>query len=338
MATIFDCPNPGITCPGTDYPVSNYSAEAPDGPLWISMRWPGGGLRISGGGLFGGGGGGGNPLGIDPNAWPCVGMSNSPVSQQAADLCSGIASDSCGTNQGDCPPPNLFPAVDPTVVDPSTPPNNLFYNSAQTCTVHCANGSAFTYSIRAGVIANRSQIIADQIAMTLVCQFANTHKVCINPAHPKTNINYDPLHLVGNTGFCCAGETLTGESMFEVTGTGVWTFSVSGQLPIGTGLSQDSDTTAGLFGTLNVPGIYNFTITADNNFGQSVSQNYTIQLIGLSASSLTSGTVGAFYTDQVVFLGVIPPVTIVPLGPLPPGLSMSPSGAIAGTPTTPGTY
>jgi hypothetical protein len=337
MDTIFDCPNPGVTCPGTDYPVSNYSSEADDGPEFVSMRWPGSGFRISGSGSFSGSGG--PPLGSDPGAWPCVGMANSFVSQDDADSCAFLTSETCGTSMGDCPPPIGFPVVDPTV-NPSVPGRQLFFNHAQSCTAKCDTGSSFTYTIKAGVVANVSQATADQIAESMVCQFANSRKVCLVPARRRPGHQpYDPLHLVGDNGFCCAGQLLTTDPVFEVTGTGEWTFSLAdGQLPIGTGLLQDSATTCAMAGTLDVPGIYNFTIKAENSFGQSVQQDYTIHLIGLQSPSLGDGTVGDPYTGQVVALGVALPVTIVPLGPLPPGLSMSSSGALSGTPTTPGTY
>jgi hypothetical protein len=154
----------------------------------------------------------------------------------------------------------------------------------------------------------------------------------------RAHSTYNPLNLVGDDGFCCAGEHLTGESMFAVTGSGLWNFTASGNLPTGTSLQQDSNTTAALIGTLDVPGIYNFTIQADHFPGQSVAQTFTVHLIGLQSPTLPDGAVGTDYSGQVVALGVALPVTITPIGALPPGLTMDSSGNITGTPTTPGTY
>jgi hypothetical protein len=233
---------------------------------------------------------------------------------------------------------SCIPPIWPTG-DGSTP-TGFFFNDAQSCTVSCANGSQFTYTIAARRVANASQIMANRIAESLVCQFAQSQKVCLQPAHRRPGHPiYDPLNLVGGNGFCCTGQSLTGDPLFEVTGSGEWVFSVSsGALPTGTGLLQDSPNTCAMAGTLDVPGIYIFTIQAANAQGQSVSQTFTIHLIGLQSPSLGNGTVGTDYSGQVVALGVALPVTIVPLSPMPPGLSMDSSGNLSGIPTTPGTY
>ena len=283
---------PTLDCPGTDYPVSNFSSEVDDGVEFVSMHWPVGNGGVSITGSFGGGGPGA-PLGGDPTGWPCVGMANSLVSQFDADLCSELDGQTCGLVTGDCPPP-FWPTNDPTV-DPNTPVQSLglFYNNAQTCSAECANGSKFTYTIRAGVIANASQITADRIAYSLVCQHAQQQKVCIVPSpHRPGRPLYDPLHLVGGLGWCCNGETLTGEPVLSVTGPG-FTFAVSsGSLPGGITMAQDSDTSVAFSGQFNTPGNYNFTITASNAFGQSVSQNFNVQIIGFQSGSLADGQVG----------------------------------------------
>lgn len=51
--SIAPCPN-SIVCPDTEYPLSNYSSESPDPPIWI--RVPSGGGRVN----FAGGSSGGN--------------------------------------------------------------------------------------------------------------------------------------------------------------------------------------------------------------------------------------------------------------------------------------
>jgi hypothetical protein len=363
--TIFNSCGEKLLCPGSDYPVSNFSSEASDGPEFIFMQWPGNNGVITG---SGGGGFSFCPPGStlrDGMCWsrvsgpPCpvgsieingqcwspanncppgsTGIGISYISEVDAQLCASLWSETCGNVNAFnfCTPPiwqygnGATPGVD----------DGLFFNDAQSCTVVCAGGSQFTYTIAAGRVANVSQIMANRIAESMVCQFAESQKVCLVRAATPHNPGYDPLNLVGDSGFCCTGQHLTGDPLFEVTGGGEWVFSVSsGTLPTGTGLLQDSPNTCAMAGTLDVPGIYVFTIMAENNFGQSVSQTFTIHLIGLQAPSLVDGTVGAVYSGQVVALGVAPPVTIVPLGALPPGLSMSSSGAVSGTPTTPGTY
>ena len=383
--TIFNSCDEAITCPGSDYPLANYSCEANDGPEFIFMQWPGNGGRISGSGAGGttfcppgsvlidgecwtqvcpdgsapvngmcsGGGGGGTifipgtcPPGsveingqcwIPGNACPpgSMGFGESLFSLADAQLCAMLWSETCGnvSSFAFCTPPIW------QYGNGGPPPSGLFFNDSQSCTVTCPNGSQFTYTIAAGRVANASQSMANQIAKSLVCQYAQSQMVCLVPANPPHNPGYNPLNLVGGNGFCCAGQTLTGDSVFSVTGSGEWVFSLSaGSLPTGTGLLQDTATTCALAGTLDVPGIYQFTIQAANAQGQSVSQNFTIHLIGLQSPSLSDGTVGTDYSGQVVALGVALPVTITAIGALPPGLSMDSSGNITGTPTTPGTY
>lgn len=364
-ATIFNaCPN-RVDCPGSDYPVSNYSSEANDGPEFIFMQWPGNNGQITGSG------GGGIPYCppgstlIDGECWsqvpgpPCpvgsieingqcesptptcppgsIGIGESLFSLPDAQLCASLWSETCGnvsTFSFCTPPPWQYGNGNtPGVAD------GLFFNDAQSCMVVCANGSEFTYTIDAGRVANASKIMANRIAESLVCQYAQSQKVCLTRAPTPNNPGYNPLNLVGGSGFCCTGQHLTGDPLFAVTGLGEWVFSVSaGTLPTGTGLIQDTATTCAMAGTLDVPGIYNFTIQAANAFGQSVSQDFTIHLIGVQSPSLADGTVGTVYAGQVVALGVAAPATIVPLGALPPGLSMSSSGAVSGTPTTDGSY
>jgi hypothetical protein len=55
-------------------------------------------------------------------------------------------------------------------------------------------------------------------------------------------------------------------------------------------------------------------------------------------SSLGGGVVGTAYTGSIAATGGVPPYSFsVVTGALPAGLSMNSSGAISGTPTTPGT-
>ena len=58
----------------------------------------------------------------------------------------------------------------------------------------------------------------------------------------------------------------------------------------------------------------------------------------ITSDSPTSGTVGTPYTDDVTATGAPTPEYTVTEGELPPGLELSPTGGLTGTPTTPGTF
>jgi uncharacterized repeat protein (TIGR03803 family) len=120
------------------------------------------------------------------------------------------------------------------------------------------------------------------------------------------------------------------------------TFSVSaGSMPTGLDLA----TLAGeIFGTPVAPGTFSFTITATDSSGCSASQNYTVEINpapSLTPLPLPNGMAGIFYDQQLSATGGTGPVTFYVFPgtmPLPPGLFLSTSGALMGTPTVVGTF
>ena len=121
-------------------------------------------------------------------------------------------------------------------------------------------------------------------------------------------------------------------------GTGPYTFTSSGALPPGLTLSG-----AGvLSGTPTTPGTYNFVVTATDADGCAGNRGYSLAVscptITLAPSSLPPGTVGTAYNQTITASGGTGPYAFSTSGPLPPGLTLSASGSLSGTPTTPGTY
>ncbi len=124
-----------------------------------------------------------------------------------------------------------------------------------------------------------------------------------------------------------------------------YTFAVSsGALP--TGLILDP-LTGEITGTPTVFGTFNFTITATDTDGCFGSRAYTVVIaaqgcpvITLSPLALPSGLVGFPYNETVSASGGTPPYTFaITAGALPTGLLLDPAtGAITGTPTTPGLF
>src|SRR5260370_25437796 len=63
----------------------------------------------------------------------------------------------------------------------------------------------------------------------------------------------------------------------------------------------------------------------------------TPKLAFSTASPLSSGTVGAAYSQKIDAVGGTPPYTFF-IGNPPPGLTINTSGVLSGTPTAPGTF
>lgn len=121
-------------------------------------------------------------------------------------------------------------------------------------------------------------------------------------------------------------------------GTGSLTLSVSaGTLPGGISLSSNS-----LAGTFSTAGNFSFTIRATDSTGafaqQSLSQmvNPAVMIVG---DSIPDGWVGRLVSVPLTAAGGTAPFTFqVSSGTLPPGLSLSSSGAITGNFAAAGTY
>ena len=120
----------------------------------------------------------------------------------------------------------------------------------------------------------------------------------------------------------------------------VWTLA-SGTLPPGLALLA----TGALIGTPNVAGTYSFTLKAADSTAptaQSTPQAYTLQVnpaFTITTSALPGASTGVAYSASVQATdGVAPYSFAVVFGSLPPGLSLSATGQITGTPTKPGIY
>ena len=140
-------------------------------------------------------------------------------------------------------------------------------------------------------------------------------------------------------GWCCLGSELDPAlSTYHVSGGGVYTFSIGGDVPPGTFLVPSGDRSVQLLGTPAAPGEYSYTIHAQKNGDPSISVDVTdtLKVFGMTTTSLPDGTVGVPYGPvQLQTAGGTAPVTFTLVGSLPDGLSLSTDGVISGTPTTP---
>ncbi|SDA92623.1 putative Ig domain-containing protein [Mesorhizobium qingshengii] len=163
--------------------------------------------------------------------------------------------------------------------------------------------------------------------------------VVINAA-PTIVVN--PATVPGGTvGLAYSGATMTGSG-----GTGPYTFTISaGSLPAGLTLNG---TTGALSGTPTAGGTVNFTVQATDSSTApgpfSGTRAYTLTIaaptISLPATTLADGTAGSAYSAALnpATGGTSPYTYAVTGGALPPGVALSASGNLSGTPSAAGSF
>jgi LPXTG-motif cell wall-anchored protein len=115
----------------------------------------------------------------------------------------------------------------------------------------------------------------------------------------------------------------------------------AGALPVGLVLDP---ATGAITGTPTTPGPYAFTVTATNDWGTDVAVlSGVIGSTGVGPSftdaAVANMTVGVASADGVAAVGDPAPTYALTEGTLPPGLTLdAATGALVGTPTTPGQY
>jgi parallel beta-helix repeat protein len=118
-----------------------------------------------------------------------------------------------------------------------------------------------------------------------------------------------------------------------------YSFSVSGTLPAGLGLASSG----GFFGAPTQTGTFYLAITATDANGcittQATSLTVACAGVGVTPGTLPAGAFDVAY-NQVLSIsgGSFPPSFHLAVGPLPQGLTLSPSGILSGTPTQSGTF
>lgn len=148
------------------------------------------------------------------------------------------------------------------------------------------------------------------------------------------------INLNPNTLPTPAVGTAYSETVTASGGVPGYTFSVSGgALPPGLSLSSGGT----LSGTPQAAGGYSFSIRATDSNGQSGAQLYGVTInapvIDLQPAAVPAGTVGVAYAESFSGSGGTAPYTFsVVSGTLPVGISLSAGGALAGTPTSAGTF
>lgn len=245
-----------------------------------------------------------------------------------------------------------FTTYDPKVVSIDTVNLWLYVGSMTTgvAVVDLQNNNA-VYEIN-GTGSGIRTIAANPVSKTATY---GTDTVQANAYYYVNTIGYIPditsaAPVNGTYNVAYAGHQMT------AIGSPTSTYSkTSGTLPPGLTLSS----AGALTGTPTSPGLYTFTITADNGFGTDA-ETYTIHIPVpppvLTAATFADAYVGEAYIAGTTWQGpqyhTIPSTWLsaayavsgtdpfrVTVGNLPPGISLNPNnGQFSGTPTTAGTY
>ncbi|GLQ86469.1 putative Ig domain-containing protein [Dyella flagellata] len=222
-------------------------------------------------------------------------------------------------------------------------------------TISASNGNApYTYSISAGSLPPGLSISSGGLISgtpTAGGSYNFTVKVTDAASNTATQsytgvaisaaiITVSPSTLPNATQNSSYSQTVTATG-----GTSPYTYAVtSGTLPTGLTLNANTGT---LSGTATVFGNYSFTITATDSSGgtgpYTGSRAYTLPVTAsnpvISPTTLPNGTVGTSYSQTISASNGNAPYTFsLNAGSLPPGVTLSSNGTLAGTPTAGGSY
>jgi hypothetical protein len=122
-----------------------------------------------------------------------------------------------------------------------------------------------------------------------------------------------------------------------------WTVAAGSSLPPGLAILPGSNGVSSyLGGTATTPGFYNPSLLVTDASGQSltISFEFSVSPLALSPGVLPNGTVGVPYSVTLSPSGGTAPYTIeaVPFWDLPVGMTLSSTGVLSGTPSSPGYF
>ena len=344
--TILPCAE-AITCPGSDSPILNISAEAPDLlQFWavVYAHKP-------------------NPIGLGYGTFDGVAVGVSDQSQQDANTNATTVVNNNVNNPAPADPspitpppadPNNIPPIPQGHPDPTNPitnqqvplqrppllppppispptantppfsqthPNSryTFYPSdPQTCAVPCPTDGSYFYTLPAKAIYSAVSVDeANKSAAKYACAVAASYPMCLGDIPAKLCCDQPTYFAIPVHG----PRPATG---FVVAAPGILPMGLT--LNAGTGIISGVPTTQGVFG---------FSIKAFDSLGNYSERTYVLTTVKITnAQVLPAATVGSSYLCVLNELGAtLPTEWTVTSGSLPPGLSLDIyTGQITGTP------
>lgn len=316
------CPNP-VNCPGTDRPVINLTAEAPDE------------IKTFGYGFF-----------SDGTSRFCE-----ADTQEAADICAAVPDPNDLSGFGNPPPPKIFisnpqtctilcpdateerysvvggsaAALSQAAADAAAlalacelanlqcaGPVTVYQSTAQTCSITCSNGQVVSFTTPPGLFSGASQNDANTFAYLFACQLAALLCVDLPPLPGGSN------------------------------GGGSGNPPVAPVQPLWGNAAQSCQSTCAGGGTTSFTVPAGTFIASSLAIANAIAASYACQQAQANSvclGAIESGAcVAEFYSQILSVTGLQEPITwYLVSGSLPPGVVLA-DDLLTGTPTTSGTY
>lgn len=331
-------------CPGTDSPITNVSAEAPDPLLFWAKIWnPYDPYR---------------PIPLGPDLYvpeDCTVVNNlfanyDPIVYAGTQLLANLQA----------------LAIQLGCEFPVPTPGQVYTNDARSATVFCADGTSFTYTVAAGTQVSpeldpvlgaawlawantwAEHYALEQASALLSCVVEEpgegdlpTGKPGDNPPTPTTPPSGG---LISNVVWMCRNDELY--RSYRISGNDLIAYNMSivdGSIPTGTVFQQVEPRRSVVSGFPSAAGEYQFKIRGESVTAPVIVTEAwaAIFVFGITNPDLPNGQLATAYSHVLSASGGTAPYTFELAsgsGPLPDGLTLASDGTISGTPTVEDTF